>query len=74
MHSNLQELPQAAINFCFLSMSLDNRILKIAFMNIHGQSKLPLVKQKQIEDFVKQNKIDILHLQEIKICDETFSS
>ena len=43
-------------------------------MNIHGQSKLPLVKQKQIEDFVKQNKIDILHLQEIEICDETFSA
>ena len=43
-------------------------------MNIHGQSKLPIVKQNQIEDFVRQNKIDILHLQEIEICDETFSA
>ena len=41
-------------------------------MNIQGQTKLPLIKQVQIEDFVKQNKIDILHMQEIEICDETF--
>ena len=54
-------------------MFLRNRILKVAFLNIHGQTKLPLVKQIQIEDFVKANKIDILHLQEIEISNETFS-
>ena len=42
-------------------------------MNIQGQTKLPLAKQLQIEDFVKINKIDILHMQEVQICDETFS-
>ena len=26
----------------------------------------------QIEDFVKQNKVDILHIQEIEICEESF--
>ena len=30
-------------------------------------------KQAQIEDFIKFNKIDIAHLQEIEICDKTFS-
>ena len=42
-------------------------------MNIHGQSKLPTVKQLQIQDFLKYNKIDILHLQESEISEDTFS-
>ena len=41
-------------------------------MNIHGQSKLPTVKQLQIEDFIKYNKIDILHMQEIETDPENF--
>ena len=41
-------------------------------MNIQRQTKLPLTKQLQIEDFVKKYKIDILHIQEIEICEETF--
>ena len=41
-------------------------------MNIHGQTKLPTVKQLQIEDFLKYNKIDILHLQECDIGPESF--
>ena len=47
--------------------------LSVAFMNIHGQSRLPISKQLQIEDFIRYNKIDILHLQEIDISSETFS-
>ena len=42
-------------------------------MNIHGQTKLTEAKQLQIEDFLKYNKVDIAHLQETDICDETFS-
>ena len=42
-------------------------------MNIQRQTKLDLVKQRQIEDFVKYNKIDILNVQEIDISDDTFS-
>ena len=41
-------------------------------MNIQRQTKLPLTKQLQIEDFVKHNKVDILHIQEIEICEESF--
>ena len=53
-------------------MSTENRALTVAFMNIQRQTKLPLTKQLQIEDFVKQNKVDILHIQEIEICEESF--
>ena len=42
-------------------------------MNIHGQSNIPTVKQLQIQDFIKYNKIDILHIQEIEIQEDTFS-
>ena len=50
-----------------------NNILKIAYINVHGQSKLTVSKQVQIEDFIKYNRIDVAHLQEIDICDETFT-
>ena len=42
-------------------------------MNIHGQTKLPTLKQLQIEDSLKYNNIDILHLQESDIDEETVS-
>ena len=32
-----------------------------AFLNIHGQSGLPVKKQKQIEDFICRNRIYNLH-------------
>ena len=48
--------------------------LVVATMNIRGQTGLDIGKQKQIEDFLKQNNIDILHCQEIEICESTFES
>ena len=42
-------------------------------MNIKGQTKLSTEKQRQIEDFVKLYKLDILNMQEIEICDDTFA-
>ena len=48
-------------------------ILKIAYLNCHGQTGLSLSKQLQIEDFIKQNKVDILHLQETFIEEDSFS-
>ena len=44
-----------------------------AYLNVHGQTGLPVTKQKQIEDFIRRNKIDILHCPEINIDEETFS-
>ena len=45
----------------------------IAYLNCHGQTGLNLSKQLQIEDFIKFYQIDILHLQETYIEDDTFS-
>ena len=46
--------------------------LNIAFMNIRGQTGLTLTKQMQIEDYIRNNRIDILHLQESNIVEDTF--
>ena len=43
-------------------------------MNIHGQTKLPTVKQLQIQYFIKYSTIDILQMQEINIDDELSQS
>ena len=53
-------------------MDLKN-ILTTAFINIRGQTGLPLSKQLQIEHFIRENNVDILHLQESNIEDDTFS-
>ena len=47
--------------------------LKIAYMNIKGQSTLSIPKENQIQDFIKKYSIDILHCQEINIEEESFS-
>ena len=55
-------------------MESSENILTIAYLNVHGQSSLSDTKQVQIEDFLKFNKVDVAHLQEIEICDESLSS
>ena len=47
--------------------------LVLSYMNIRGQSGLPLDKQMQIETFLKENSCDILNLQEVQIEEDTFS-
>ena len=54
--------------------SVSQNILTVAYINMHGQSNLTKAKQVQLEDFIKFNKIDIAHLQETEICDDTFST
>ena len=53
--------------------SSENNYFRIAFMNIHGQSGLSVTKEKQIEDFLQRNNVDVLHFQEINIGDNSFS-
>ena len=48
-------------------------IIKIASLNIQGQTGLNNQKQKQLEHFIKTHKIDILNCQEINIDEESFS-
>ena len=57
-----------------MSSFKEENILTVAFINIRGQSGLPISKQLQIESFVKYNKCDIVHLQEAHIEDDSFSS
>ena len=52
--------------------SVNNNSINIAYMNIRGQTGLEYPKQVQIENFLKSYKVDVLHLQESNITDETF--
>ena len=52
--------------------SKNQKPLHIGFLNIMGQSKLSLSKQKQIEHFLKTQNLDILHLQESFIEEASF--
>ena len=54
--------------------NIEASCLTIAYLNCHGQTKLTKVKQAQIEDFVKKQKVDILHCQEINIDQDSFNS
>ena len=55
-------------------MTEQEQVLSIGFMNIRGQTGLSYSKQAQIESFLIKQKIDILNLQEINICDDSFSN
>ena len=48
--------------------------LTIAYMNVRGQTGLDLVKQLQIDNFIKSYKLDILHCQEINILEDSFNN
>ena len=51
-----------------------DKFLTVAYLNIHGQTNFTEAKQFQIQDFLKYNNVDVAHLQETDICDETFST
>ena len=51
----------------------DSTPIVVAFINCVGQSKLPISKQLEIQSYVCSHKVDILHMQECKIDDDTFS-
>ena len=50
----------------------EENILSIALVNIRGKSGINQSKQMQIQTFLQHNKIDILHLQETNILEDTF--
>ena len=50
----------------------EQKSLVISYLNLRGQTGFPVQKQLQVEQFLKCNKCDILHLQEVQIEDETF--
>ena len=55
-------------------MAAENSIFKVGFINIRGQTGLSSAKQTQIKSFLIHHKLDVLHLQEINICDDSFST
>ena len=55
------------------SENRDTPSLIVAFINCVGQTKLPISKQLEIQSFVCTNEVDILHLQECKIDDNSFA-
>ena len=55
-------------------LAASNDIINITFMNLRGQTGLSLSKQLQIQQFIIDKKIDICHLQESNIEDDTFTS
>ena len=46
--------------------------LNIGYINLRAQTGFGLPKQLQVEQFLKSHKIDILHLQEAQILENTF--
>ena len=70
-HSQSQESPLLLNNKPDMN-PLDSSLI-VAYLNCHGQTGLDLPKQLQIEEFLKSYKIDILHLQETFIDDNTFA-
>ena len=46
--------------------------LNISFINCVGQSRFTMSKQLEIQRYIKKHNIDILHLQECKIDDDSF--
>ena len=47
--------------------------INIAYINCYGQSKFPISKQLEIQSYVCQNKLDIVHLQECMIDEDSFA-
>ena len=47
--------------------------LNIAYINCYGQSKFPIHKQLEIQSLICQNSLDIIHLQETKIDQDSFA-
>ena len=55
-------------------MENSKNVLSVGFMNIRGQTGLTRAKQYQIESFLISHSLDVLHLQEIHISEDSFSS
>lgn len=45
----------------------------MAFINCYGQSEFPVSKQLEIQSFACSNSLDIIHLQECKIDEDSFA-
>ena len=46
--------------------------LKVATLNCYRQSGFSSAKQQQISSFIRQHKLDVVHLQEINLDEDSF--
>ena len=53
---------------------INSQTIVVAYINIRGQTGLDFSKQKQIEAFINTYKPDVLNLQEVNICNDTFNN
>ena len=51
----------------------EHPVITVGYLNCLGQTGFTISKQKQLETFLQNTQIDILHLQETKIEDDTFA-
>ena len=56
-----------------ISLTMVMSTIRIAYINICGQSGLNTAKKLQIQDFLRQNRIDVCHFQEIETETCTFN-
>ena len=69
----IQPEPKLLLSLLLAKMAGSKKeFLVISYLNLRGQTGLPVEKQFQVENFLQQNCCDILHLQEAQIDDETF--
>ena len=54
-------------------MNTSRNIIRIGFLNIRGQTGFTSAKQAQIESFIVNKKLDVLHMQETHIEEDTFN-
>ena len=57
-----------------MNLNRNETSLTVALVNVQGQTGLNQSKQMQIETFLHHHQIDILHLQEANILEDTFSN
>ena len=53
-------------------MELSEDSFKILYINTYAQTKFSNDKQLQLQDLISTYKCDIIHLQEVEVCDEIF--
>ena len=70
-HAQGEGDPNPPTQQSFVNISSSN--LSIGFINCVGQSKFNLRKQLEIQNYVKSQHLDIVHLQEVKIDSDCFS-
>ena len=72
LRSNPLPSAQSSSSPAFSVNASSSSIINIAYINCVGQTKLTLSKQLEIQSYMKSHRVDILHLQECMIDNDSF--